>query len=101
MVDDPDQRLSDIEILSDAERQRLVVEWNDTRADYPREQCLSQLFEAQVEQSPDAIALVSDDQQLTYRELNRRANQLAHYLQELGVGPETSCWDQSEANTAM
>jgi amino acid adenylation domain-containing protein len=89
MVDDPDQRLTDIEILSDAERQRLLVEWNDTWADYPREQCLPNLFEARVEQSPDAIALVYEDQQLTYRELNQRANQLAHYLQELGVGPET------------
>jgi len=89
MVDDPDQRLSDVEILSDTERQRLLVEWNETRTDYPREQCLPELFEARVEHSPDAIALVSENQQLTYRDLNRRANQLAHYLQELGVGAET------------
>ncbi|HKR13655.1 MAG TPA: amino acid adenylation domain-containing protein [Pyrinomonadaceae bacterium] len=89
MVDDPDQRLTEIEILSDAERRQMLVEWNDTQAGYPREQSLPQIFEARVEQSPDTVALVHDDQQLTYRELNRRANQLAHYLQELGVGPET------------
>ena len=89
MVDDPDQRLTEIKILSDAELRQVLVEWNETQTDYPREQCLPHLFEAQVEQSPDSIALVFDDQQLTYRELNARANQLAHYLQEMGVGPET------------
>ena len=71
------------------EKHQLLVEWNDTKRDYPKEKCIHELFEAQVEKTPDAIALVFEDQQLTYRELNNRANQLAHYLHsKLGVGPE-------------
>ena len=89
MVEDPDQRLTDIEILSYAELHQILVDWNETQTDYPREQCLPQLFEAQVERSPDTIALVFADQQLTFRQLNARANQLAHYLQQMGVRPET------------
>jgi amino acid adenylation domain-containing protein len=84
----PDQCLEDLQILTDAEKQQLLVEWNDTGADYPQNQCVHQLFEAQVEQTPDAVAVVFEDQQLTYRELNARANQLAHHLQKLGVKPE-------------
>jgi amino acid adenylation domain-containing protein len=88
VVANPDQRLADLPLLTEAERQQLLVEWNDTQADYPSEVCLHQLFEAQVERSPDAIAVVFEDQQLTYRELNAKANQLAHHLQALGVGSE-------------
>jgi amino acid adenylation domain-containing protein len=84
----PDQRLSEIPILRDAERQQLLLEWNDTKRDYPRDTCLHQLFEKQVERTPDAVAVVFEERRLTYRELNRRANQLAHYLRSLGVGPE-------------
>ncbi|HLJ96407.1 MAG TPA: amino acid adenylation domain-containing protein [Gemmataceae bacterium] len=62
--------------------------WNRTRTDYPKDGCIPQLFEAQVERTPDAVAAVCQDHELSYRELNRRANQLAHYLRELGVGPE-------------
>lgn len=68
--------------------ERLPVAWNATQATYPKEQCISQLFEAQVERSPEAAALIFDGQELTYRELNERANQLAHHLCRLGVGPE-------------
>lgn len=68
--------------------ERLPVAWNATQATYPKEQCLSQLFEAQVERSPEAVALIFDGQKLTYRELNERANQLAHHLCRLGVEPE-------------
>ncbi|WP_420884293.1 non-ribosomal peptide synthetase [Planktothrix rubescens] len=64
------------------------MDWNNTKTDYPQDQCIHQLFEAQVERTPDAIAVVFENQQLTYTELNGRANQLAHYLQSLGVGPE-------------
>ena len=64
------------------------MEWNDTKTDYPKDKCIHELFETQVEKTPDAIALVFEDQQLTYSELNTRANQLARYLQKLGVGPE-------------
>jgi amino acid adenylation domain-containing protein len=83
----PQQRLGELPLLTDAEQQ-LLAEWNSTQAEYPTHQCLHELFEAQVERTPDAIAVVFEEQQLTYRELNARANQLAHYLQTLGVGAE-------------
>ncbi|HEC84648.1 MAG: hypothetical protein DRR08_15420 [Candidatus Parabeggiatoa sp. nov. 2] len=74
--------------LSAAERHKILVEWNNTQTDYPKDKCIHQLFEAQVERAPNAIAVVFEEQQLTYDELNRRANQLAHHLQSLGVSPE-------------
>jgi surfactin family lipopeptide synthetase A len=88
IVADPGQRLSELQLLAEAERHQLLVEWNATSAEYPRSTCIHQLFEAQVERTPDAVAVVYEHAQLTYRELNRRANQLAHYLQRLGVRPE-------------
>jgi amino acid adenylation domain-containing protein len=75
-------------LITDAERRQLLNEWNTTSATYPGYRCLHQLFEAQVARTPNAIAVVWDDQQLSYAALNRRANQLAHYLRALGVGPE-------------
>ena len=89
IVTNPNPALSEIPLLTDAEKHQLLVEWNDTRIDYPRDKCIHELFETQVAKTPDAIAVVFADQQLTYRELNSRANQLAHYLRKLGVGPET------------
>ena len=89
IVSNPNQALSEIPLLTDAEKHQLLVEWNDTRIDYPSDKCIHELFETQVAKTPDAIAVVFADQQLTYRELNSRANQLAHYLRKLGVGPET------------
>jgi amino acid adenylation domain-containing protein len=89
MVAQPAARLSDLPLLTAAERQQILVDWNETQADYPQELCIHHLFEAQVEQTPEATALVFADQSLTYQELNRRANQLAHLLQSLGVGPES------------
>jgi aspartate racemase len=89
IVANPDQRLSDLPLLTAVEHHQLLVEWNNTRIDYPRQTSIPHLFEAQAEQTPNAVALVFADQALTYRELNHRANQLAHYLQELGVGSET------------
>ncbi len=71
------------------EEHKLLVEWNDTGTAYPREQCIHQLFEAQVERTPNVVALIFEHQTLTYRELNRRANQLAHYLQGMDIGPES------------
>ena len=88
IVANPEQRISELPLLTEAEKHQLLVEWNDTKRDYPKEKCIHELFETQVEKTPDAIALVFEDQQLTYRELNNRANQLAHYLKKLGVGPE-------------
>jgi amino acid adenylation domain-containing protein len=88
MVSDPQQRLEQLSILTPAERQQLLIEWNDTQAEFPETQCIHHLFESQVEQTPDALAVVCKGEQLTYRELNNRANQLAHHLQALGVEPE-------------
>jgi len=88
IVAEPEQRLSDLPLLTQSERHQLLVEWNDTQTNYPQDKCIHQLFEAQVERTPDAVAVVFEDQQLTYRELNGRANQLAHYLRSLGVGPD-------------
>ena len=85
----PDQRISKLPLLTEPERHQLLVVWNDTAVDYPRDKCVHQLFEEQVERTPDAVAVVFEEQQLTYRELNERANQLAHHLIALGVGPET------------
>jgi len=88
IIADPGQRLSDLPILTEAEQHQILVEWNDTDVTFPLDRCIHELFEAQVEQTPDAVALVFEDQQLIYREVNQKANQLAHYLRSLGVGPE-------------
>jgi aspartate racemase len=88
IVTDPDCCVAEIPLLSDLERHKILVDWNDTQADYPKDKCIHQLFEVQVEQTPDAIAVIFGNEQLTYKELNRRANQLAHHLGNLGVGPE-------------
>jgi amino acid adenylation domain-containing protein len=89
IVINPHQRISELPLLTDAEKQLVSLDWNDTRRDYPKDVVIHELFEEQVERTPDAIAVVLEDQQLTYRELNCRANRLAHYLRKLGVGPET------------
>ena len=89
IVTNPQQRVDRLPLLTENECDRLLVEWNDTATDYPQDKCIHQLFEAQVELTPDAVALVFEGQELTYSELNSRANQLAHYLQKLGVQPET------------
>ena len=88
IVANPDQRLSELPLLTSAERHQLLVEWNDTKADYPRNACIHHLFEAQVERTPEATAVVFEGRKLTYRELNARANQLAHYLKKRAVGPD-------------
>ncbi len=97
-VADPDQHLSDLPLMGDAEQHQLLVEWNDTKTGHPQNLCVHQLFEAQVARTPDAIAVVLEDKQLTYGELNSRANQLAHHLRTLGVGPDVPvgiCLEQS------
>ncbi|WP_143275090.1 condensation domain-containing protein, partial [Burkholderia pseudomallei] len=75
-------------LLDEAERKQVVYAWNATERGYPIEQCIHQLFEAQVDRKPEAIALTFDGQRLSYAELNARANRLAHYLQGRGVGPD-------------
>ena len=89
LVANPERRLSELPLLTEAERHQLLVEWNRTEAAYPKDRCLHQLVEEQVERTPEAIAVSFEDQQLTYRQLNERANQLARHLQGLGVGPDT------------
>jgi amino acid adenylation domain-containing protein len=85
----PDQPIAALPILSEAETHQLLVEWNETARDYRRDLCVHQWFEAQVKQTPDAIAAVLGDHHLTYHDLNCRANQLAHYLRGAGIGPES------------
>ncbi|MFG6106070.1 amino acid adenylation domain-containing protein [Leptothoe sp. EHU-05/26/07-4] len=88
LVAKPQMGVDELPLLTAAERHQVLVEWNNTQAEYPQNQCIHQLFEEQVKRSPDAVAVVFENEQLTYQELNDRANQLAHYLQSLGVGPE-------------
>lgn len=88
IVANSQQRLSTLPLLTQAERQQLLGEWNTTQTDYPKDVCLHELFESQVEKTPDAIAVIFQDKQLTYGELNQRANQLAHHLQAIAVKSE-------------
>jgi amino acid adenylation domain-containing protein len=87
VVADPGQLVSELPLLTLAERERILVQWNQTETDYPS-RTIAELFEAQAAQRPGAIALVFGHRELTYGELNARANQLAHYLKTLGVGPD-------------
>ncbi|HEV2656734.1 MAG TPA: condensation domain-containing protein, partial [Ktedonobacteraceae bacterium] len=88
IVADPTRRLSELPLLLPTEYHQLLEAWNATQADYPRKKCIHQLFEEQVAQTPDALAVIFAQTQLTYRELNERANRLAHRLIEIGVGPD-------------
>ncbi|WP_027255435.1 non-ribosomal peptide synthetase [Planktothrix agardhii] len=89
IVANPQARISQLPLLTESETNQLLIEWNNTQVDYPQIKCIHQLFEEQAERTPDAIAVVFENQQLTYTELNGRANQLAHYLQKLGVKADT------------
>ncbi|OUL31349.1 non-ribosomal peptide synthetase [Nostoc sp. 106C] len=88
IVTNPEQAIAHLPLLSKQEQHQLFIEWNNTQADYPQDKLIHQLFQQQVEQHPDFIAVSFGNQQLTYRELNNRSNQLAHYLQKLGVKSE-------------
>ncbi|MFJ4454605.1 amino acid adenylation domain-containing protein [Pseudomonas sp. NPDC089392] len=88
IIRQPGQRIAELALLDAAEHQQIVSGWNATQASFPDEHCIHQLFEAQVVKTPDAPALISGEQTLSYSELNRRANQLAHKLREHGVGPD-------------
>lgn len=89
MTADPNRLLSSIPLLGQMERQQILQAWNQTQAPYPQAVCLHNLFEIQAEKTPDSLALSFLDAQLTYRALEERANQLAHYLQAVGIGPES------------
>ncbi|HVM13413.1 MAG TPA: amino acid adenylation domain-containing protein [Egibacteraceae bacterium] len=88
VVADPDRRLSALPLLSDTERHRVLVEWNDTATDLGAPLCLHRLVEVQAEATPHAVAVTCGAATLTYGDLDQRANQLAHRLRRLGVGPE-------------
>ncbi|MFN8494520.1 MAG: amino acid adenylation domain-containing protein [Caldilineaceae bacterium] len=88
LVANPRCPIADLSLLTAAERRQLLVDWNATAAAYPADQCIHQLFEAQAERCPDAIALRFEAQEVSYRELNAKANRVAHHLQAAGIGPE-------------
>jgi amino acid adenylation domain-containing protein len=101
VVRNPDQRVSELPLLTENERQQLLVEWNQIQPSIDDAPCIQQLFEQQVARTPEAVAVVFETQQLTYAELNRRANQLAHYLSKRGVGPEVLVGICVERSIAM
>jgi amino acid adenylation domain-containing protein len=86
---EPGRAVRTLDVMPAAERKQVLFNFNETAAEYPREKCVQQLFEEQVLKSPGATAVVFEDTSLTYEELNARANQLAHFLRELGVKPDT------------
>src|SRR5262249_19576696 len=83
----PQQPIGEVERLTIAEREQLLVEWNRTAAEYPQKACVQDLFESQARRTPDAVAVIFEDSTLSYGELNCRSNQLARLLRKLGVGP--------------
>jgi non-ribosomal peptide synthetase component F len=83
------QPIHELPLLTPQEKHQLLIEWNDTKADYPADTTIHQLFEEQVKKTPSNTAVVFEDHELTYQQLNERANQLAHYLRAQGVGPDT------------
>ncbi|MEV5552128.1 amino acid adenylation domain-containing protein [Nonomuraea wenchangensis] len=88
MAADPDARVSELELLTEAERRRMVVDWNRTAAPYPAGRGVHELVAERARECPDAVAVVAGPERVTYRELDERANQLAHHLRGHGVGPE-------------
>jgi amino acid adenylation domain-containing protein len=88
VASDSSRRLSELPLLDETERRRVLSEWNDTRSEY-QHACVHQLFERQAEETPDAVAVICEESELTYAELDSRANQLARHLRRLGVGPES------------
>ena len=88
IVFNPDTLIKELTILSEVERHQILVEWNNTAQEYPTDKCIHQLFSEQVAKTPNKIAVIFEQQQLTYKQLDNRANQLANYLQTLGVKPD-------------
>src|SRR5438874_3194405 len=85
---EPEKAVRSVAVLSEEERQQVVYGWNRTEVAYPDEKCVHELFEEQAEKQAEAVAVEYEGERLSYGELNRRANQLGHYLRKLGVGPE-------------
>ena len=101
LVANPNRHLSELPVLTRSQQQQQLVEWNQTQCEYPHDRCIHQLFEAQVQRSPDAIAVQFGDNSFTYQELNQGSNQLAHYLQTLGVGMGSRVGICMERSTEM
>ncbi|MFI3157993.1 MAG: amino acid adenylation domain-containing protein [Methylococcaceae bacterium] len=101
IVAQPETRLSDLPLLTETERRQLLVDWNDTTAPFPADQCVHELFEAQAAAGPQAVAVIHEDNRLTYAELNAQANRLAHHLRDLGVKPDTLVAICAERNLDM
>jgi amino acid adenylation domain-containing protein len=101
LIANPEQRISQMPLLTDAERRQLLVEWNDTKTDYPAHLCMQELFEQEVARRPNAIAVISQQGRMTYRELNRQANQLAHHLRKRGVKADTRVGVSIDRSPAM
>ncbi|RCX18350.1 amino acid adenylation domain-containing protein [Anaerobacterium chartisolvens] len=101
IMTEPSKNISDYGILSEEERKRILIDWNNTKTQYPHDKCAHQLFEEQVDKSPNEIAVVFKEERLTYSELNRKANQLGRYLQKLGVGLETLVGIYTERSPGM
>ncbi|MCF7958259.1 MAG: amino acid adenylation domain-containing protein, partial [Phycisphaerae bacterium] len=98
IIANPECPISQLPLLGEAEQKQILVDWNDTAKDYPQDKCVHELFEAQVKRTPDATAVIFEDQSLTYAQLNEQANQLARHLKKLGVKPDVSvalCMDRS------
>src|SRR5205807_10151258 len=98
VAEEPEGRIGELQLLDEEEWQQVVVEWNRTEEAYPRERCLHELFGDQARRQPEAVALVYEDGQMSYGELNRRANQVGRYRRRMGVGPELrvgSCLSRS------
>jgi amino acid adenylation domain-containing protein len=91
IIENPDKTVDQLSLLSSQEQRQLLIEWNDTKTDYPeaKDKTIAELFEEQVTRSPNNIAVVYEDQELTYKQLNEKANQLGSYLRTIGVGPDT------------
>jgi hypothetical protein len=87
-IEHPDARIDRLAVLSSSDRQKILQEFNQTEKDYPQDQSIQQLFEEQVQKTPNDMAIIFEEQQLTYAQLNQQANQLAHYLRKKGVKPE-------------
>lgn len=88
IVANPDRQIARLPLLTAAEQQQLLRDWNRTKTTFPRESCMQELFEDQALRRPGAVAVMFDDGEMTYAELNRKSNQLAHYLRRRGVGPD-------------
>ncbi len=101
IVKNREREIRELSMLTAAERAQVVREWNDTESPFPRQHCIHELFEAQAARTPEQVAVVSEGEALSYEELNARANQLAHYLRRLGVGPEVLVGLLLERSPAM